>query len=88
MGGPLLTLGWVLACSAADPGDPPTHAGWIQAFAKALPDSVITGIFYIVGAVFWTLESLLSVCGSSNWYVPCSSAFAFFHRYTGLFSSV
>jgi hypothetical protein len=31
------------------------------ALIKALPDNAIAGIFYIVGAVFWTLESLLSV---------------------------
>ena len=38
-----------------------SYAGWLTALVQALPTKLVVGVFYIVGASLWTLESVLSV---------------------------
>ena len=38
-----------------------SYAGWLTALVQALPTKAVVGIFYIIGASLWTLESVLSV---------------------------
>lgn len=38
-----------------------SYAGWITAIVAALPNNATVGVVYIVGAVFWSVEALLSI---------------------------
>ena len=38
-----------------------SYAGWLTALVQALPTKLVVGVFYIIGASLWTLESILSV---------------------------